>query len=357
MNLYKEWQIWSQCFGKVLVLTGVSSSGKTTFLKQKCKNSFHIISQDDVYDSMLLDHLCKNTKMISLVEKFVRDNDLMSIMYGFKIKTKYAPEELKLIKDLRHELSLSEPFTPTELEICDQMYKKSKQFIFSGQNVVLDVVALEEKIQILSYSFHSYPMKIWLFYAPLEKTLQQCFQRNSLSFQNIEFCDQRDPGMILYQYAAFFEFKQKSNLLKLDTCLEKIDKDSTKKIVEATGFYQELLFLSKKPFILDYHVLIPDVMERTYSLVKLLLDKLSLENNESIYVVPTTTYDFIYIINGDSPIDFVSPASDPTIKRAQDNLDLSTVVIGDTYRVFEDSAIMPEMSMRYDVIGKSEEFY
>ena len=30
VDLYMEWKIWSRCFGKVVVINGVSSSGKST---------------------------------------------------------------------------------------------------------------------------------------------------------------------------------------------------------------------------------------------------------------------------------------------------------------------------------------
>ena len=61
------------------------------------------------------------------------------------------------------------------------MYNVAQKFIFSGQNVLLDVMAYGEEINMLHYSFRYYPIKIGLLYSPLEENLIKCFQRNYLS--------------------------------------------------------------------------------------------------------------------------------------------------------------------------------
>lgn len=56
-----EWRlIWFKCLGKVLLLNGTSSSGKSTAARYFSYIGFQIISIDELYDNVLYHHLIKH---------------------------------------------------------------------------------------------------------------------------------------------------------------------------------------------------------------------------------------------------------------------------------------------------------
>ena len=74
VDLYMEWKIWSRCFGKVVVINGVSSSGKSTLSHYLSNFGFNIISLDSVRDKLLLDYADKHFKIpITQIKKFLSD--------------------------------------------------------------------------------------------------------------------------------------------------------------------------------------------------------------------------------------------------------------------------------------------
>ena len=125
----------------------------------------------------------------------------------------------------------------SQIEIMDQIFDTAKQFIFSGQNVVIDTFMSDNAtIDLFSYCFRYYPISTILLYDSLEKNLQRCFFRNHLSFENDLF-DYRNPGMIVDQYCSLYKFVSRDNVTLIDKVLGKVNKVTTKDILEQTIYH------------------------------------------------------------------------------------------------------------------------
>jgi len=296
VDLVKEWKIWSKCFGKVFVINGTSSSGKTTLSKYLHKFGINLINQDDVTNDIRFDYLSKFTENMSLAKSFLTSSDIIYIMYGFKIKDmNYTIAEIRVIKALHNEIyAVTKDYNfPTKVELYDQIYNISKKFIFSGQDVVIDIVAKGHDIDILSYVFNYFPMKIGLLYAPLEVNLRQCFQRNDISFE-IDQLDYRYPAVIMEQYRKFYKFVPENSISKNEKILGKINKDIIKNILEISVYYEKSLFDSLQHLrIYDDKVSYGTIIELLNREIITLKNTMRLDNSEEVFIVPIAKYDFI----------------------------------------------------------------
>ncbi len=299
-NLFMEWAIWSKCFGKVLVINGASSSGKTTLCKYLSKFGFNTVSIDEVTDEVLFDFFGKFTKNILLVRSFLTDNDMTKILHGYKVgNADYSESQLMILKVLQDEINhILERHFPSQLEIYNKIYDKSKKYIFSGQNVVIDIVAKGDSIDMLSYCFGYYPMKIGLLYSSLEENLMKCFKRNYISSKT-DTSDCRYPAVIVDQYTSFYTFVVKNSVSKKDKVIEIIDKNKARAILEVAKCFDYNLFLYLKEKLyseMDYYhskMSHSDVITWMHGKVNKIESDMMLDAAQEVCVLPKVRCDFV----------------------------------------------------------------
>ena len=199
-NLYKEWSIWSQCFGKVIVINSATFSDKAFSLNCLSKLGFNTVSIDDVCDQIVMRHTQQTFPyLLSLVHSFLMPGDLLKIWNKYQINhAKYESWQQELLATLENHINGSKKNILErhlfEREIYDAMYDKAKKFIFSGQNVVIDVVLLNDTIiDLLLYCFHYYPMLIIL----TSSTLNASFTTTLATKESIYTTTQEDIDLSL----------------------------------------------------------------------------------------------------------------------------------------------------------------
>ncbi len=220
--LYKEWAIWSKCFGKVIVINGISSVGKTTLATFLCKFGFNKISIDDIVIQYVFADLWNimPDKMLCAKRALINENDILKIFFRIKVnKDQYSSVQIGIIDDF---IAIAELIPKHSLmELNDKIYNKAKKFIFSGQNVVIDtLLSTQDEINLFSYCCSYYPISIILLYSSLEENLKKCFARNAEAFKYnlLEF---RNPACIIDQYCTFYTCISKRNVNLSDKIIEK----------------------------------------------------------------------------------------------------------------------------------------
>jgi hypothetical protein len=295
INLKAEWRIWSKCFGKVLVINGVSSVGKTTLSKYLDKFGFNRISTDDVSDQYLFEDIMSIIphEILHAQKALINKEDIFKILSDIKVnKSKYSYTQIQVINNLEIIIpTIKDLLLDRSLvEINDRMYNEAKQFIFSGQNVVIDTVITEQyQIDLFSYCFRYYPFSMVLLYSSLEENLKKCFVRNELSFKN-DVLDFRKPGLIIDQYCSIYKFVSRDTVTLIDKVLGKVNKVTTQDILKQAIYHTYKLS--------DYIDTTPESYTKWVQRVSLSVEKASnimmlLSDNNDIAVVPTITFDYV----------------------------------------------------------------
>ncbi len=195
---FQEWAIWSKCFGKVLIVNGPSSSGKTTLSKSLKKLGFTHYSMDEVVSEIDIEDMRSWFPWID--ETFTR-RDVLHIWSGFKIDTtQYNADQLTRLKNLLPEIYNSPNISSAE--IFKRLYYKAIELIFSGFDVVIDL-SIEDPTQFISL-FNSYPVVSITLYSPIEQVLSNCILRNNTALQTNNPLEYRLPSCVLEQYKKFF---------------------------------------------------------------------------------------------------------------------------------------------------------
>lgn len=297
-NLVREWNIWSKCFGKVVVINGTTSAGKSTLCKYLSRFGFNTISLDNVFDEYFYDSLTTPSQYVSteFIEKFysvkriLTNRDMFKILDGFPIKENaYKEYELEIVRDLQKDIPkvVKHITMPTKVEVSDRIYHKAKEFIFSGRDIILDLAFSNSDFDILSYSFGYYPITIGLLYASLEESLRKCLQRSYVFFKDgNEDC--RYPSQVIWQYKDFYRFVSSDNFGTSYKFLEKFDKVKVKTFLE-TAICCELNLLSNiKDIGADAYN--PKMLKRS---IEALNHAMSFDTFKEVVVVPNVKHDFI----------------------------------------------------------------
>lgn len=99
----REWQLASSALGKIIVLNGPSSSGKTTLATKF--EGYHVLSYDQAILDRMYQYFCTNPKVANIIQnarEFLTVDNLLSIMTSQKIKNNsYTEEQLDIIHSLR----------------------------------------------------------------------------------------------------------------------------------------------------------------------------------------------------------------------------------------------------------------
>lgn len=289
--LLAEWAIWSKCFGKVIVITGVSSAGKSTLSEYFKKFGFHVLNQDYIFVDLIIENINKENSYIFLAKSFLTENDMLKVLCGFKVSEKtYTQKQQSLIKHLQEfiELKGEHSYFPSLVELYDRMYNIAQKFIFSGQDIVVDVVAAQGPLEMLSSSFRHYPMVIGLLYAPLEDNLSNCFQRNNIALERDEI-NYRYPSQVINQYIKFYNFLPKDKISKANQVVGKIDKILSINVLKAALCFEDLL-ISKLEKLKVYEYKPVNNMLNLLTKLKALM---FLGTRDETFVVSAIKYDFI----------------------------------------------------------------
>ena len=292
--LLQEWSLWSKCFGKVVVINGVSSSGKTTLANYFQYSGFHRISIDDIYDQLYKNYLSSTIPdLIFKLGSFLSQSDFWKMLLQYQINlAQYSDYEQEDIIELQTYLTNnSEQISatcPSDMEIYDIIYEKSKKFIFSGQNVVIDLVMVNDtQVDLFSFCFNNYPVSTILLYLPLEENLKQCFLRNHNS-SNKDLVDCRFPNQVLDLYLLFYKFITKEKVPARAVQLDRVNKDAIINILDHE-IYDNLDLLSE---IYDYAKYSKE-RQRCEYLVEKFRDIIEIEKDRDLFVVPLVKSDFI----------------------------------------------------------------
>ena len=242
-TLLAEWSIWSRCFGKVVIISGTSSAGKTTLSEYFKKFGFNLLSQDNIFIDLIIDNVNKEIGYIHSAKSFLTRNDMLKVLRGHKVKEgTYNQHQEELIHYLQVSIYLKKEtaFFPSKLELYDKMYDCARKFIFSGQDVIIDAVISQPSFDVLSYSFGYYPIIFGILYAPLEENLIKCFHRNCVSL-NTDEVNYRYPSQVIQQYVKLYNFLPKNKISKIDQILEEINKPLVSKALKSANCFEEKL--------------------------------------------------------------------------------------------------------------------
>lgn len=281
-----EWQIWSKCFGKVVGINGPTSVGKSTLAKQIAeKLGYHLISVDDILMKIEYDLVFKE---LETVRQILTSQDWFNVSHGLKVKGKYLPEDDRLIQKALEDAVFAASKTPNEssIEIFNVIYTQVQPYIFSGQNVVIELsIKNELELKMLYHSFNHYPILLSLIYLSLEDNLNRCFDRNESAKKN-NVSNFRLPSDIVQDYEIFYKIHMMTSIIKSDNlqvvikekiieCLKKAKKDED----ELRCFIMESTSLLLKQEEVEENVI--------DSLIK------RLERVQYIYCNPSLSYDYI----------------------------------------------------------------
>lgn len=188
-NLRREWNIWTNFFGKILIIHGPSSSGKSTLLfailkrfpncvtinRKKIQSASKIIVTKFFFTALL--------KEASLI--IGREISSLSMLYtlGSQEIPKHRIAEFNSIKRQIKQILATEQFKKYSLQILfSSYYEESKQVIFSGYNLLIDETLLDDELsyEIFCSCYNFYPkIKSLILFNTLDDLLEKYITRNN----------------------------------------------------------------------------------------------------------------------------------------------------------------------------------
>ncbi len=256
--LVKEWRLWSQCFGKLLVINGTSSSGKSTYCSSCLSSGYEVICLDVMYEDLFNEQLRLNQStacLIEIAEQFLTPNELESVSLRFsKIPNRnFTEEQLRIIKSLRYE-SKAVAKHITDQDISNVTYLRSKSSLFSGKSVVLDLVCpSDEELGQLEASFQYYPMEVVLFYTPLAQNIDRCLKRMQKAVIDWQIIEVRSLVYnVLDQRDVFYSFKPTTQTGE-ETVLELVDHEGQQKVFEVVKTLWQSCIDIEYLILIDHH--------------------------------------------------------------------------------------------------------
>ena len=294
-----EWRlIWFKCLGKVLLLNGTSSSGKSTAARYFSYIGFQIISIDELYDNVLYHHLIKHCKHMARAVSFLVKEDLDKLIAGYRISENlYSDEQVYIVALLQAEINyfMNKGILPNKLQMYTRVFEIVKQAIFSGYNVLVDLLATERSLQQLLSCFGHYPVTIALVYCALEDNLWRCLNRNILAW-NGNKVDFRSPAMLMAQYEKFYGFVGERNVMN---AVDIVNKKSVCEILPQAQKMDELLYAHTRVIRYrdrdDYYrgmdlQAVSDVMNKKIARIK---KDMQLSSTGNVYIIPSVRFDIL----------------------------------------------------------------
>ena len=315
-NLYKEWHLWSKCFGKVLLVSGPPSSGKTT-LVFKMIEKFPVcqtINRKKIhYDScfkigeIFFGNIFKEIKEI--IGKEITHFFQLNAIKLEDIEDSKSDDFVKIKEKMKKIFKSDEYNEYALMTIFTAYYEESKKYIFAGYNLILDEVLLntEKSYEIFCYCFNYYPMvKRMLLFNTVEELLKKCIARNNdfLAFSS-QYTDlkslysaseklemetgnsslaYRFPTEIMRYYKEFYDFKLKLNTY--DIVLEQTSQDRLKFVINEMNEAQLYLITELKRFKSSWPI---EYLNTNKEIYKIFEDSV----NQQVYITTKLNYDYV----------------------------------------------------------------
>ena len=202
-TLLIEQNMWSRLYGKVLVIFGVSSAGKTTLSKKFLHFGFNYINMDILVNDLFFNKI-KTLLSPDITDKSLSMDDINAFLYDINLNKEYTNEQLKqlsIVKENRELITkeILEKGILSPKSIMQMAAEEVKKYIARGENVIIDIILTKETRIAMFNTFFNFHKILILLYTPLEENLNRCFARNKLS--KIEGgLDFRPPSLILDQF-------------------------------------------------------------------------------------------------------------------------------------------------------------
>jgi predicted kinase len=232
---------------KILLLNGVTSSGKTTVSQQLSKlDGFVHINKDHVIDNIIYGLFEKYAPNVILNAKKlnISDQDIKNIICGRSKKSfvlRLPDKKQRLFEELLFltESFLNEVQKPSIHYIYEEIQREATSAITNGRSVVIDAVMLDpERIKTLKNIFDPIPIVTVLLYSPLQKNLRKCFARNFKAHINLEH-NFRMPAWVMEQFILLyscFELEESLGNLRNPKALDIIDNTKKSEIFNMINF-------------------------------------------------------------------------------------------------------------------------
>lgn len=212
----------------VLVLNGVTSSGKTSLAIKLAQHGYERIGLDEVCGKILRQYARQEwADLYQECQANIKKDDFIKLYLGYKIdETKYNKLQVELINQLSEQFKRISNITLEKIFADSRIYskvaQKSQKLLVKGKKVVIDtVIDNDQLLALFKQCMQNQPIFHILLYAPLCSLLSRCKLRNQQAQQE-DSCDFRTYDKVLDQYNQFY-----SPIEKALTCSEYLTEDKT----------------------------------------------------------------------------------------------------------------------------------
>lgn len=212
----QEWALCMKYLGKVLVIGGLQSSGKTTLVSkiiEQMPNCYTINKKALAYkitpiiDKIFFANLLE--KAILLTNKpTIVSYELYNITYEMLIDQTRASELDDLKFEYQKIVSGKKFFETYRITLFTEYFKELKKYIFSGRNVLIDetLINSEEVYDIFCYCCGYYSgIRSALLFNSIQNTYENCIARN------------KKFALLLEQSTAADDFKSLIKKLEIES--------------------------------------------------------------------------------------------------------------------------------------------
>ena len=275
----QEWSLWSKYYGKVLVINGISSSGKTTLAKALMQHGFNHISEDNIFLNLFYNELETVLPFIRNIELLTKREILAIFDSSSQPYKEYNIRQLEQIAIIKQKLSLIDQSLINNIhisskKIIEQMFLEVQRYIGRGENVVIDTVMVHKSEINEFFGSFNYPFKLILLYTPLGQVLINCFSR--------PIDDYRFPSKIIHQFMNMYQVEYNGSLGM------PINKEEILSVFEyIKNNLKERFGFLPQPQLLSLQEETEGIMERA---------QLSLENYNEVFISLYSAYDVVITI-------------------------------------------------------------
>jgi len=214
-TLIWEWSLWSRFLGKILLVSGPTSSGKTTLVFKIAEKltAFKTFNRKILHGK--IDPEVNKVFFETLFEKItlITGKKVTNINQLYEINPEDVSilnrDQLKALKDQAITISEGPEFKDFVLKlIFYSYYDEIKKYIFSGENIIIDEVLVDSdrSYSLFVFCFNYYPhIRRVLLFDTVEGTLEKCNIRNIKALELLE------------QSQSIEDFKQKLKKLELES--------------------------------------------------------------------------------------------------------------------------------------------